>query len=247
MSTSRLRPFGTQVSEISEIKTELQRSPLVLLRNLNLRRDDLLQVAASFSDEAGPLDKKLLHWEFGPMMEMKFDPEAKNYLFSQEPVPFHWDGAFHREPRFLVFYCVESAGDGGATLFAETEKIWQSFSPEEQKDLLQLRLRYTTEKKAHYGGDFEQALVRNHPWRNQTILRFAEEVETRLNPVQRTVSGGDRNWMEILKQKAYDPQFCYRHPWRTGDLLVADNFTLIHGREGLRENLSRSFQRIQVL
>ena len=36
-----------------------------------------------------------------------------------------------------------------------------------------------------------------------------------------------------LQQHLYDPRHYYAHQWQQGDVVVADNFSLLHGREVL--------------
>ena len=222
---------------------------ITILRNQNFSTDELLTYAQSLSHKKGDIQDKLLHWEFGPVMEMKFDRQAQNYLFSDEVVPFHWDGAFYREPQKLLFFCEESEGNGGETLFVNTELLWKSLTPDEKKKCLDVTLTYRTEKKAHYGGEIKVPLVQMHPETGEMILRLAEEVETVLNPVTLEISGvkDAEAFYQTLRKKLYDQAFMYEHAWQKGDLLVCDNFTFLHGRRALGGNLKRSFKRIQIL
>ena len=206
-----------------------------------LTQDGFLDLARSRGE--------LLHWDFGPLMEMKYDQAAKNYLFSKGPVPFHWDGAFYKEPEALLFYCTESSGRGGETLFTDTEKIWESLSDSDRDTLRGITLTYRTQKLAHYGGEIRVPVVQTHPRSGKTILRLAERVESELNPVELTIEGAQDShafyaWMVSL---LYNPRFLTVHAWEKGDLLTCDNFTYLHGRSALGENRSRTFWRIQIL
>lgn len=94
---------------------------IVLLRGFKpLERDALLNYCQS--------QAQLLSWDFGPVMEMKVDKQPKNYLFTEGDVPLHWDGAFHQEPRFLFFNCLQApkVGSGGETIFVNTETVWKT-------------------------------------------------------------------------------------------------------------------------
>ncbi|MFY7992462.1 MAG: TauD/TfdA family dioxygenase [Bacteriovoracaceae bacterium] len=210
---------------------------------------DLIEYAASLSLQSGKLEDKLLHWDFGPLMNMSYQTEAQNYLFSSEKVPFHWDGAFYREPRKLLFLCLESEGEGGETLFTDTEKIWESLSLEDQEKAKKVTMIYRTEKKAHYGGEIRVPLVQKHPVSGKFILRVAERVETKLNPVELIIEGIEdgEDFYQFLRKKLYSPQYMLAHQWERGDLLICDNFTYLHGRNPLNQNLKRSFKRIQIL
>lgn len=208
-----------------------------LSSEMNLSEENLLEIAGSYGE--------LLHWDFGPVMTMKYDRNASNYLFSDEAVPFHWDGAFYKEPRFLLFYCTESEGAGGETTFTDTTKLWNSLSESEKGDCLKVTLTYSTEKKAHYGGTITVPLVQKHPVTGETILRIAERVETEKNPVTLTIDGADESFYEKMKTRLYENMTA--HSWKKGDLLIVDNFRFLHGRLPLGNNMKRSFKRIQIL
>lgn len=265
MKFKPLMPFGVEVQnytgsveQIHQIREQVVESSLVLIRDVPTPSDEgLLELAENLSFKTGSLQNKVLHWDFGPIMRMHLDPNAKNYLFSDEEVPFHWDGAFHVEPQFLLFVCTQSEGSGGETLFSQTENIWNSLEGDKKESLRNLHLNFETEKKAHYGGRINVPLVQTHPIKGSPILRFAEEVKTHLNPVHRSVDKDQHigespqkpleDSLKELTEMVYNPQFCFQHQWKTHDILIADNFSLVHGRRALGRNRLRSFKRIQVL
>jgi len=204
-----------------------------------------LELAEAFSDAEGP---KLLEWDFGAIMRMRFDPDAANYLFSAEPVPFHWDGPFHVEPRYLLFFCDEASGEGGETTFVDTQAILRDLDPVQVDAWRGVDDTYTTEKKAHYGGTFSTKLVRPHPFTGRDVLRFAEAVSTERNPVELTIRGSDDP--ELYARLAcllYEPRYLREHRWVAGDLLIVDNHSYLHGRRALGANTGRSFRRVQIL
>ena len=221
-----------------------------ILKSQTFSDSELIDFALELSTKkTGTLKERLLHWDFGPVMTMKHDPSARNYLFSDEAVPFHWDGAFYREPHLLLFYCLNSKGLGGETLFCDTNKLWNSMTIEEQSLCRELVLDYESEKLAYYGGKITVRPVQEHPVNGRTILRLAERVETELNPVQLKVSGfeGAEEFFQYLCTLLYRPEFIYEHRWESGDVIVCDNFTYLHGRRSLGANRERTFKRIQIL
>ena len=222
---------------------------MLILKQQQFNDEELLQWAEGLSIKHGSRTDKILHWDFGPIMNMKFDPNSPNYLFSQERVPFHWDGAFYRIPKKLLFFCMESNGEGGETFFVDTTRVWNSLTENEKNECRKVKLRYQTENLSHYGGVFETDLVRTHPDTGEVILRLAERVETKLNPVHLTISGvSDPNgFYEWMVSKFYDSDFLYEHHWEKGDLLVIDNYRYLHGRKELLGNKNRTFKRIQIL
>ena len=80
-------------------------------------------------------------------------------------------------------------------------------------------------------------------------MRMAEKVATKLNPVTLEILGtsdGD-DFYHRMKEKLNNPAFRFIHQWQKGDLVVCDNFTYLHGRKALKNNLTRSFKRIQIM
>lgn len=220
---------------------------LIVLRGFSaMAREELLAYCQS--------QAKLLSWDFGPVMEMKVDKAAKNYLFTDSDVPLHWDGAFYQEPRFLFFHCIEAplAKAGGETLFVNTERVWKEAGAAQQNRWQNYQLQFSTEKLAHYGGQISRTLVNKHPDSGETILRFAEPVgEDYLNPVQVQVINQTGAQSEVilaeLSQAMRHPKVCYSHQWQKGDYLLADNFSLLHGRNAFKQHSPRHLRRIQIL
>ena len=226
-------------------KATLAETGFLSLRGVEALDDaQLSELATGFSDDA---DRPFVEWDFGHLMRMKLDPAAPNYLFSAEAVPLHWDGAFHEEPRYLLFFCDESAGGGGETVFVDTRKVLDGAGEDEVAAWEGVTLTYTTEKLAHYGGTFSTRVVREHPFTGERILRFAEAVATEKNPVHLEVDGSDDpDFYDKLAARVLAPEVTLEHRWQAGDLLLVDNHAFLHGRRALGDNTGRSFRRIQV-
>ena len=242
------RPLSVTTLAPAMLEALAREHKLVLLRGFApIERDDFLAYCRTIPGGG------LLEWDFGPVMEMHERPDAKNYLFSREAVPYHWDGAFHRVPSYLMFCCVEAPvqGAGGETLFCDTTRVWDFASAAERATFEKVQLTYATAKLAHYGGTITNPLVAKHPHTGQTVLRFAEPVETALNPVTLSISGvpvaQGEQVLATLTRAVYDPAHCYSHAWQPGDILMADNNALIHGRRAFERDCPRHLRRIQVL
>ena len=250
-----MRPYIIQTREphcltklsLEAILNQVTEHKIVLLRGFHpLAREPLVNYCQS--------QARLLSWDFGPVMEMKVDSDAKNYLFTEGDVPLHWDGAFHQEPRFLFFNCLHApaTGNGGETLFINTEAAWQAASPAQQEKWRSYTFSFHTEKLAHYGGSITRDLINYHPDTQHIILRFAEPVgEDYLNPVTVRVNNKSeeesQHILSTLSQYLRQPQFMYQHQWQAGDFLIADNFSLLHGRNAFQRHSPRHLRRIQIL
>jgi len=194
---------------------------------------------------------ELQEWDFGVVNELRVDPQAENYLYTSHAVPFHWDGAFAgRVPRYIIFDCdAASAGGGGETLFCDTLRLLAAAPPGFLKKWREIGITYTTDKVVHYGGTFTSPLITRHPANDSEILRFAEPV-TDLNPVQLEIDGlfdiSQADFLADMHQRLHDDAFCYRHTWRTGDVMIADNYVLLHGRREFDPGVERRIRRVNV-
>jgi alpha-ketoglutarate-dependent taurine dioxygenase len=252
-----LKPFGVMLVTESKkmqllaisadlIQVLLKANKLVILRGFSaIEKSALVEYAKSFGT--------LLEWDFGNVMEMRVHQEPKNYLFTEGHVPLHWDGAFHQEPKFLLFNCIVAPrkNNGGETIFANTEMLVDDLSDDEVADLMQHRITYETEKVVHYGGKITVPVIQHHPFSHNKIIRFAEPVKHGLNPVTANVENislpDSDKLISSLKDKLYESQYCYSHEWENNDFLIADNFSLLHGRNAFNQFSERHLRRIQIL
>jgi alpha-ketoglutarate-dependent taurine dioxygenase len=257
ISLEYLKPFGAilrnnssklLLSDISanEIEKLVQNNKIVILRGFPaIEKNALVDYAKSFGS--------LLEWDFGNVMEMIAHEQPKNYLFTEGRVPLHWDGAFHREPRFLLFNCITAPdqNNGGETFFSNTELVLNNLSDDIKTELSQYRIKYETEKIVHYGGSISVPIIQNHAYWNHRIMRFAEPVMQGLNPVSVNVEDvslfESGNIITMLANKFYEEQYCYIHSWENNDFLIADNHSLLHGRNAFNKFSARHLRRIQIL
>jgi alpha-ketoglutarate-dependent taurine dioxygenase len=196
---------------------------------------------------------ELLEWDFGEVNDLRVRPDAKNYLYTNHEVPFHWDGAFvGRVPRYIVFQCEAAPprGAGGETLFCDTRRLLERAAPDVRESWERVAIKYSTEKVVHYGGTFTSPLLVAHPSSGEPVMRYAEPVED-LNPVSLEMEGvadeARAAFLLDMRRRLRDPEVCYAHRWRDGDILIADNHALLHGRRAFAESAPRHVRRVNVL
>ena len=155
-------------------------------------------------------------------------------------------------PHWLVFQCVSAPSDGrgGETVFVDTVRVLARATPEQRRGWSQARFRYTTEKKAHYGGTFVSEVVTRHPTLDVDVLRYAEPVVD-LNPVSVESldvarAEGERVMSELQAALAA-PDVTLALAWREGDYVIADNHALLHGRRAFVYGEPRHLRRVNVL
>jgi alpha-ketoglutarate-dependent taurine dioxygenase len=252
-----LSPFGLEVTarelgmelgaiRAADLQEWVREHRVVVLRRFAPPKGEALP------EFAGTLGE-ILTWEFGAVNELRARAEARNYLYTDHAVPFHWDGAFAgRIPRYIVFHCEDAPppGGGGETLFCDTLRLLERVGPEQRETWRRVRITYSTERIAHYGGTFTSPMLETDPQTRREVLRFAEPVED-LNPVRLQIQGiPPEEHASLLRQMhalLRDPGLCYQHPWRPGDVLIADNVALLHGRNAFRDPERRSIRRVNVL
>ena len=61
-------------------------------------------------------------------------------------------------------------------------------------------------------------------------------------------SGGEAIFCDPARARGrlYDPEACYVHAWREGDVLLADNHALFHGRAAFAQEARRRVRRVNV-
>ncbi len=255
VTTESAQPFGLVVrvpvgTDFLDLDTNtlhawVAKHRVVVIRGLRSFAKREMPAAAR---KLGPL----LAWEFGAINELVPTKGTKNYLYTNREVPLHWDGAFFGQvPRYLFFQCLEAPDvAGGETLFVDTTRVWASADDETRDRWRSLAFVYETEKVVHYGGRFEARVVSQHPISHETVLRFAEPVDD-LNPV--TVAAKDLGPLDSarviteLRHAFASKDAVLAHAWEKGDVVIADNHALLHGRAAFEGGERRHIRRINVL
>ena len=253
----QLSPFGVVANapqteadllaiDIAYLKELVEENRVVTLRSFSqLAGDDF----PNFCKNLGPIQE----WDFGKVNNLRVDSNAKNYLYTNHEVPFHWDGAFvSHAPHYIIFHCdvAPPVGSGGETLFCDTTRVLNRASAAELDRWKKMKITYTTEKVVHYGGTFTSPVICNHRINDTDVLRYAEPV-TDLNPVSLVIDGlsgmSSSEFIDDMHARINDPSCCYEHRWLTGDVVIADNFTLLHARNGFKDGVVRHIRRVNVL
>ncbi|MEV6806676.1 TauD/TfdA family dioxygenase [Streptomyces sp. NPDC051132] len=254
-----LRPFGRVIeapggdTPVSAIPVDTlarwtEESRVLVLRGFRLMGT---QEFADYCRQWG----EVLKWEPGEVIDLIVEDNPRNYLFASGDVPFHWDGAFvEADPRYFFFQCLDAtAGAGGETVFSDTTAVYRDADAAERERWERISVTYTTEKMVHYGGEVTERLVAQHPGTGVPVLRFAEPLDPAVykNPVSVHVDGVDASeadaFVASLAERLHRPEYCYAHDWRKGDILIADNFALVHGRNAFSGPTARHLQRVEVI
>ncbi|WP_314174278.1 TauD/TfdA dioxygenase family protein [Streptomyces winkii] len=195
-------------------------------------------------------------WPFGAVLELVEHENPDDHIFDHRHVPLHWDGMYRPQvPEFQIFHCVSAPryDQGGGTVFSQTSAVLREAEPETRALWEQVTGTYRR-KTEFYESTAVSPVVAEHPVTGQAVIRYNEPVapddEFINHPVLEFTgipAGRLKEFHRGLSGALRAPGVAYTHRWRTGDLVVADNYTLLHGREAFTSRAPRHLRRVHVL
>jgi alpha-ketoglutarate-dependent taurine dioxygenase len=260
--TTRVNPFGLLLEplgsgrDIHDLNVEtlrelVWRERLVILRGFRTfsGADDF----AKYCERWGEISV----WPFGKVLELVERNNPEDHIFDNNYVPLHWDGMYRPQvPEFQLFHCVRAprAGQGGRTTFSNTVLALQE-TPAHVRELWQKVTGHYQRKMEFYDSKTVSPIVEAHPLRKFPVIRYNEPPSNGytafVNPPNLEFTGvsgdGLLEFHRSLRQALYSPSCFYAHEWQEGDLVVADNFSLLHGREAFETKAPRHLRRVHVL
>ncbi|MCP3797664.1 TauD/TfdA family dioxygenase [Allokutzneria sp. A3M-2-11 16] len=201
---------------------------------------------------------EVMMWPFGAVLELVETDAPTDHIFDHSYVPLHWDGMYKPMiPEFQVFQCVSApgAGNGGRTTFSDSSAVLASADPATVERWRDITVTYRIQNKVHYGGKAVSPLVVPHPTTGVPTMRYNEpplaDDSAFLNRPSHSFDGVASEdvhaLLEELQKALYDPRHYYAHNWVDGDLVITDNYTLLHGREAFTHRAPRHLRRVHVL
>ncbi|MBN5358113.1 TauD/TfdA family dioxygenase [Serratia ureilytica] len=244
---------GQKVNElpVAALRALAQEHHLLVLRGFDSGFSEP-EVLTRYAEQWG----EIMMWPFGAVLDVKEHPDAKDHIFDSSYVPLHWDGMYKPTiPEFQLFHCVAapSPDEGGCTTFVDTTRLLANADEALLEQWLSVSITYRIKQVVHYGGEVCSPLVVQHPNGRGLIMRYNEpptEGKKFLNQHALEYHGVPAQQQEqfhrTLQQHLYDPRHYYAHQWQQGDVVVADNFSLLHGREGFTARSARHLQRVHI-
>ena len=237
--------------DVEHLRQLFRRHHLLVLRGFNT-----FTTSEDFGDYCAAWGEISL-WPFGRVLELREQDAPEDHIFDCSYVPLHWDGMYRPQvPEIQIFHCPQAPlpGHGGRTTFSNTLLALQQ-ATDEQKALWD-RVTVTYRRKMEfYDSRTVSPILTRHPFRDYPVIRYNEvhsiDQGRLVNPVAHEYSGlaseDVESFQRGLRGRLYSPDCFYAHEWRDGDLVIADNFTLLHGREAFTSKSPRHIQRVQVL
>lgn len=260
--TTKINPFGlliesnsanTDINEVNieELRPLFQREHLLALRGFRTFKG-----ADDFSDYCEGWGEISI-WPFGKVLELIEHENPEDHIFDNNYVPLHWDGMYRPQvPEYQIFHCVRAplSGQGGRTTFTNTILALEHASPD-QRDLWSKVTGLYERKMEFYNSKTVSPIITKHPYKSSSVIRYNEPPSDDkghfVNPPDIEFTGLNKQELEFfhhsLSQALYAPTNFYAHEWQTGDVVIADNFSLLHGREGFVSKAPRHIRRVHVL
>lgn len=196
-------------------------------------------------------------WPFGTVLELIEQENPADHIFDSNYVPLHWDGMYRSHiPEFQIFQCVSAPGknQGGRTTFSNTVAVLASATRQQRALWGKITGSYHR-KMAFYESKVTSPIITPHPVAGFPVIRYNEPTpendETFINrPTLEFTGISDKEIATFhcdLREAFYAPEHFYAHAWREGDLVIADNYTLLHGREAFTSGAPRHLRRVHVL
>ncbi|MBP2471541.1 alpha-ketoglutarate-dependent taurine dioxygenase [Crossiella equi] len=201
---------------------------------------------------------EIMMWPFGAVLELVEAQAPADHIFDNSYVPLHWDGMYREYiPEFQVFHCVSAPGgdQGGRTTFSDSTRMLANVDAETLERWAQVEVTYRIPNLSHYGGVAVSPLVVPHPVTGRPTMRYnappLADDETFLNRPEHEFAGvAPEQAGELVAELAgatNDSRWYYEHAWEAGDLVIADNYTLLHGRTAFTHRAPRHIRRVHVL
>jgi len=186
--------------------------------------DDLLQLARSF----GPVLETDRHTPEHPAIQMISDTG----LFGDQDLPWHNDFSYGEGDFFGTLLCNRRNGEAAATSFVDMETACAALPEDEQERLRSLIGHYylpaammsdfysDKQERSMKRARSARPLVFDHPATGRAVLYFSPGT-------LRRVRGGDVDVEALVR---HCETFAWDHDWSPNDLLLYDNFRVMHRR-----------------
>ncbi len=142
-----------------------------------------------------------------------------------DAVPFHNESVYTDcPPRYLILFC-EEPGRGGETLLVRGDLIVLRLEAS-----IRRRLRRLPVRSAAGGLSTVRPLIIRHPKSGEAVLFYLDPSLS--ESCSLTVQGEPlpSEILSAIRRELADPTLIHVHRWRRNDLLILDNYRVLHAR-----------------
>lgn len=261
MDAATLTPSGAGVllegldperpADFDEIQAQLERHRFVVLRGAIPDMEHAVATMRRF----GPINEAKTRDEGAVLVE---DQGQAEVFRSNQPLPLHKDGLLTGFDVLTVgIYCVAfDEVEGGRTYVSDANLALERMDPEEVEIL---RVNGCEGQAVDATGYYRPEW--NDRWMRAPAFQARPGKEPTLGLGLPHAPGEPESWririagvpeedsdriLLHLRQALLDPHYTYYHVWQPGDLMLLDNYQVLHGREGFTAK-RRALANIQVI
>ena len=160
-------------------------------------------------------------------------------------VQWHSDMAsFQEPPSASILYALEVPARAGDTHFSNMYVAYDTLPKKLKRELLSYAIHHrVVPGSSGPGTGARHPVVCTHPDTGHNALFLGARQHTAVTGLPKHES--DR-LLDFLWAHATLPEFCYRHRWRPGDVLIWDNRCTVHYRDPFDPRDRRVLLRVQV-
>lgn len=180
--------------------------------------------------------------------------EGVTGVLEDGPMTLHIDGSYRHLPtRYTLLHALEVPTSGGDTRIVDAVMAWATLPDDLRARLRPLHATHvydtTINSMVRTGPSDPQARRCTHP-----LVRVNErtgEESLFASPLMTEVLEGipkeeSQALLAQLWEHLANPELCYQHRWRVGDLLIWDNLRTLHGRTDFDPAQRRTLRRMAV-
>ena len=152
--------------------------------------------------------------------------------------------------RLQLFSAIATAPKGsGYTLFAESRLFFQYLPAPYSVSRLQA-VKWRLLSSGYWRTKMQNmSLVIAHPVTSVPCLRWHEswpESKTKYSTTEVKIENEDQDIADIVNRLLYDRRVCLRFGWEQGDILLADNTSMMHTRTAFTDDCERELWRVHL-
>jgi taurine dioxygenase len=185
-------------------------------------------------------------------------------------LPWHFDHCYNNElNRAGVLRAITVAPEGGLTMFADGIELYKALSPELRTRIEGHNVLYTLDlayTRMRFGRPKEFREIAVRPGQNE-VSDYAKTLPRAVHPAVWTRATGEKvlhvsPWMsvgiegqespegdallEAVCQEVAEKSNPYAHAWKTTEMLIWDNWRMLHAVSGLDPKYPRHMQRTTI-
>ncbi len=239
--------------EFSRVHTAWVAHKVLLFRNQDLDQAGQLRFAAFFGEVQQVRSAEAIRGD--AVMHVSNRPvEGKPGVLPDGEMQFHTDQCYYERPsRLTMLYAMKIPRVGGNTLFLNAAAAFAALPLKTQMEIG----RYSVRNIYDYDGaptvktgdiredapHFDHPLVIRHPDSGQPVLYINRLMSERILELDRAKS-------DTLLAQLFDHmeqrKFIYEHVWHVGDVVLWDNFAVMHARTDFDPAEQRTLRRVTV-